>query len=66
MTTLNEVELDPSVMEAFARELARACPGHHGAVLTVAGPDRGRFANVTICPDPTPVTAAAVRPAEQA
>ena len=59
MTTTIEVELDPSVMEAFARELARVCPGHHGAMLTVAGPDRGRFAHVTICPDPTPVTAAA-------
>jgi len=66
MMTPNELELDQSVMEAFSRELARACPGHHGAVLTVAGPDRGRFAHVTICPDPTPATAAAVRPAEQA
>lgn len=41
MTTLNEVELDPSVMEAFARELARACPGSPGAMLTVYAPEPG-------------------------
>lgn len=38
-TTASELSVAPDVLAAFARELARACPGWSGAVLTVYGPD---------------------------
>lgn len=41
MMTPNELELDQSVVEAFARELARACPGWSGAVVTVYASEPG-------------------------
>lgn len=39
MTNLNESEISPEAVEAFARELSRVCPGWPGAVVTVHRPE---------------------------
>lgn len=41
MTSLNELELSPEVVEAFAREMSRVCPGSPGGLLTVYPPEPG-------------------------
>lgn len=57
---MTELDVDPAVLEGFARELARVCPGHHGVLVTVAGPGQGQFSHVSLCP--APATAAATQP----
>lgn len=66
MTSTTESEISPEAAAVLARELARLRPGHHGAVVMVAGPEQGRFAHFTLCPDPTPATGDAIRPVGQA
>lgn len=50
MATPNELVMDATVAAAFARELARVCPGWSGAVVTVYGPEDGCVTSLRLYP----------------